>query len=181
YAGVFWGTSKGLGFLVFLQLILNAAQNVISINGFQVLYKVQVVGFSQRVLPVEEGFLMPFLASVALYCASQTLVLASGSVIYLYGYSKFQCFLSAEREKYHILSKHGHETMWAYWPHCWSLTVLVLMTGSLSPLIYDWTVVYRASLDTATLAATCGTVAHLFLWILLWMGLTLKVKRFLSL
>ncbi|MPC43320.1 hypothetical protein E2C01_036964 [Portunus trituberculatus] len=36
YAGVFWGTNKALGLVFFFQLILNAAQSIFSINGFQV-------------------------------------------------------------------------------------------------------------------------------------------------
>ena len=36
YAGVFWGTNKALGLVFFTQLILNAAQSIFSINGFQV-------------------------------------------------------------------------------------------------------------------------------------------------
>lgn len=74
----------------------------------QVLYKVQVVG-AEHVLPVFDGFLLPLPASVAVFTASQALVLASGSVLYLYGYVKFNAFLNAEKEKYHILSKHGHQ------------------------------------------------------------------------
>ncbi|XP_045123839.1 protein tincar-like isoform X3 [Portunus trituberculatus] len=177
YAGVFWGTNKALGLVFFFQLILNAAQSIFSINGFQVLYKVHVVG-AEHVLPVFEGFLLPLPACVAVFTASQVMVLASGSIIYLYGFVKFNSFLSAEKEKYHILSKHGHQvsTPWSYWPHCWALTVLVAMTAAASPLVYDWTVVYRSSLDTSVLAATIATIAHLFLWILLWLALTLKSR-----
>ncbi|XP_042234255.1 protein tincar-like isoform X2 [Homarus americanus] len=175
YAGVFWGTNKGLGLVFFTQLLLNAAQSIFAINGFQVLYKVHVAG-PDHVLPVFDGFVLPLAVCVAVFTAWQALVLASGSVLYLYGFLKFNAFLNAEKEKYHILSKHGHETPWSYWPHCWGLTVLVLMTAAASPLVHDWTVVYRASLDTSVLAATIATITHLFLWILLWMALTIKSR-----
>lgn len=36
YAAVFWGTNKSLSFLFLFQMLLNAAQNVLAINGFQV-------------------------------------------------------------------------------------------------------------------------------------------------
>ncbi|XP_042859825.1 protein tincar-like [Penaeus japonicus] len=173
YAGVFWGTNKGLGFVFFVQLILNAAQSIFALNGFQVLYKVHVAGPSE-VLPEFDGFLLPLPAIFAVFTASQALVLASGSVLYLYGFVKFNAFLNAEKEKYHILSKHGHQTPWSYWPHCWGLTVLVVMTASAAPLVHDWTIVYRTSLDASVLAATISTIFHLFLWILLWMALTVK-------
>ncbi|XP_071527440.1 uncharacterized protein [Panulirus ornatus] len=175
YAGVFWGTNKSLGLVFFIQLVLNAAQSIFAINGFQVLYKVHVVG-AEHVLPVFEGFLLPLPACVGVFTASQAMVLASGSVLYLYGFVKFNAFLNAEKEKYHILTKHGHQTPWSYWPHCWALTVLVLMTAMASPLVHDWTVVYRASLDTSVLSATIATITHLFLWILLWLTLTIKSR-----
>ncbi|XP_064078009.1 protein tincar-like isoform X2 [Macrobrachium nipponense] len=180
YAGVFWGTNKGLGLVFFTQLILNAAQSIFAINGFQVLYKVHIMG-PETVLPVYEGFLLPLPATLAVFTASQTLVLASGSVLYIYGFVKFNSFLNAEKEKYHILSKHGHQTPWSYWPHCWGLTVLVFMTAAASPLVHDWTVVYRASLDTSVLVATISTITHLFLWILLWMALTVKSRWYFKL
>ncbi|XP_069191966.1 protein tincar isoform X3 [Procambarus clarkii] len=176
YAGVFWGTNKGLGFVFFSQLLLNAAQNIFAISGFQVLYKVHVVG-AEHVLPVFEGFLLPLPVCVAVFSASQTLVLASGSVLYFYGLLKFNAFLNAEKEKYHILSKHGHQqTPWSYWPQCWGLTLLVLMTAAASPLLHDWTVVYRASLDTSVFVASIATIIHLFVWIVLWMILTIKSR-----
>ena len=65
--------------------------------------------------------------------------------------------------------------MWGYWPHCWSLSVLVLMTAGAAPLVYDWTLVYKYSLDSGVFAAICTTIGHLFLWILAWMALTIKV------
>ncbi|XP_069982540.1 uncharacterized protein [Penaeus vannamei] len=180
YAGVFWGTNKGLGFVFFIQLILNAVQSIFALNGFQVLYKVHVVG-PKEVLPDFDGFLLPLPAIFAVFTASQALVLASGSVLYLYGFVKFNAFLNAEKEKYHILSKHGHQTPWSYWPHCWGLTVLVVMTASAAPLVHDWTIMYRTSLDASVLAATISTIFHLFLWILLWMALTVKSKWYFKL
>ena len=45
-----------------------------------------------------------------------------------------------------------------------------------APLLYDYTVVYRASLDGAILACVCGTVLHLGLWLVLWLCLSLKKR-----
>ncbi|CAL4079306.1 unnamed protein product, partial [Meganyctiphanes norvegica] len=181
YASVFWGTNKGLGLVFFLQLLFNVAQSALALSGFQVLYKVQVAG-PEKVLPQYDGFLLPLPILVAVFNAFEAMVLASGSVIYLYGYYKFNGFLNAEKEKYHILNKAGHQpSPWGYWPHCWSLLLLVLMTATASPIIHDWTVVFRVTTDTSIFVATMATLAHLFLWILLWMVLTIKTNWYFKL
>ena len=42
------------------------------------------------------------------------------------------------------------------------------------PLLYDYTLIYKGSLDGTVLACVIGTILHLFLWIVIWLFLTVK-------
>jgi len=77
-------------------------------NIFQVLHKVRSIG-SDRVLVHFEPFLMSLSASAVVFTITQALVLFSSFVLYHYGWTKFQHFIASEKEKYHIMSKHGYE------------------------------------------------------------------------
>ncbi|XP_037781938.1 uncharacterized protein LOC119578425 [Penaeus monodon] len=154
----------------------HAGQSVFALNGFQVRW-----GWGGGGVADFDGSCCPAGYLRRLHRQPGSSCIASGSVLYLYGFVKFNAFLNAEKEKYHILSKHGHQTPWSYWPHCWGLTVLVVMTASAAPLVHDWTIMYRTSLDASVLAATISTIFHLFLWILLWMALTVKSKWYFKL
>lgn len=76
-----------------------------------------------------------------------------------------------------ILSKDGRDgNGWVYLPHCAALVVFLAIAICGAPLLYDYTVVYRGSLDGAILACIIGTIVHLFFWLLLWIFLTVKQR-----
>lgn len=90
---------------------------------------------------------------------------------------RFTAFLNQERERRVILSKDGRDgNGWVYLPHCAALVVFLAIAICGAPLLYDYTVVYRGSLDGAILACIIGTIVHLFLWLLLWIFLTVKQR-----
>ena len=60
-------------------------------------------------IPLNETFMLPLPITVGVFHGFVAMILASGSVMFFYGHVKFNSFLSAEKEKYHILSKHGHK------------------------------------------------------------------------
>ncbi|KAF2363614.1 hypothetical protein FHG87_005633 [Trinorchestia longiramus] len=173
YAGVFWGTNKAFGLLMFVQLLINCLHNIFSLNGYQILYKARSVD-PDRVLAHLEGFIMTVPVTVAVFTITQLLVLLSGCILYHYGWTKFQHFIASEKEKYHIMSKHGYEVRCGYLPHGLALLWVLFTTASTAPLLHDWVIVYTASYDTAVLAATLTCLMHILLWVLLWMALTLK-------
>lgn len=91
--------------------------------------------------------------------------------------SRFTAFLNQERERRVILLKEGREgSSWGYFTHCVALCVFLAISICSAPLLYDYTVVYRGSLDGAVLACIIGTVLHLFMWLVLWVFLTVKQK-----
>lgn len=65
---------------------------------------------------------------------------------------------------------------WIYFIHCTALCVFLAIGICSAPLLYDYCVVYRGSLDGAILACVVATVLHLFLWLVLWIFLTIKQR-----
>lgn len=63
-----------------------------------------------------------------------------------------------------------------YFIHCTALCVFLAIAICSAPLLYDYSVVYRGSLDGAILACIVATVLHLLLWLLLWIFLTIKQR-----
>ncbi|RLU25377.1 hypothetical protein DMN91_001533 [Ooceraea biroi] len=191
YPAVFWSCNKALGTIFSLQLVVNSAQSLLAYAGMSVLYKVQVVG-ALKVLPLlrhrtvattstistifgDSYFLLDPPVTLVLFALSSFLVLCSSMVMYFYAHGRFIAFLNQERERRIILSRESREgNGWVYLPHCAALVVFLAIAICSAPLLYDYIVVYRGSLDGAILACIIGTIFHLFLWLLLWIFLTIK-------
>ncbi|PSN54783.1 hypothetical protein C0J52_02015 [Blattella germanica] len=175
YPAVFWNTNKGFAALFSMQLLANGLQSLLSFAGICVLYRVQVLGAAEALpLPPQQPFLLNAHVSLALFVLSSGLVLASSLVLYLYGYGRFNAFLRTERERKVVVLGSTGAGGWGYFTHCAALCVLLALAVCHTPLLYDYTLVYRGSLDGAILATVVGAILHLFLWILLWLFLTLK-------
>lgn len=187
YPAVFWHTNKAFGTLFSFQLLVNGLQSLVAYAGMCVLFKVQVLG-AKEALPMlhlrtnhdsDDGspFLLNTHVTLALFILSNVLILSSSLVLYLYGYGRFTAFLDAERERRVIVLRHARSgSGWGYFTHCAALCVLLAIAVCNAPLLYDYTVVYRCSLDNAVLASVIGAILHLFLWVLLWLILTIKQK-----
>jgi hypothetical protein len=155
--------------------LANGLQSLLAFAGISVLYKVQMVGAAESLplLRTTQPFLLNAHVTLALFVLSSILVLASSLVLYLYGYGRFNSFLRTERERRVVLGGAGGPS-WGYFTHCAALCVLLALAVCNAPLLYDYTMVYRGSLDGAILATAVGAILHLFLWILLWLLLTIK-------
>ncbi|XP_018367019.1 PREDICTED: protein tincar isoform X2 [Trachymyrmex cornetzi] len=193
YPAVFWSCNKALGTIFSLQLVVNSAQSLLAYAGMSVLYKVQVVGalkvlphLRHRTVPTtstistifgDSYFLLDPPVTLVLFALLSFLVLCSSMVMYFYAHGRFTAFLNQERERRVILSKDGREgNGWVYLPHCAAFVVFLAIVICGAPLLYDFTVVYRGSLDGAILACIVGMILHLLLWLLLWIFLTLKQR-----
>lgn len=174
YPAVFWKTNKALSFLFSLQLMGNAIQNLMALSAMSVMYKVHVIG-PQNVLHKYEPFLLNTPISLLLYILSAIILTASSSVIYMYGYQKFMTFLQTERDKKTIVLAEGKTSLWMYFPHTAALCTLIALVVCNGPLLYDFTIIYKGSLDGTVLVFVIATVLHLFLWIVTWLFLTLKM------
>ncbi|XP_043481058.1 protein tincar isoform X3 [Leptopilina heterotoma] len=194
YPAVFWSCNKALGTIFSLQLVVNSAQSLLAFTGMSVLYKVQVVG-PLKVLPYlrhraistatttisklfgHSFFLLNPHATLGLFALSSLLVLCSSMVMYLYAHGRFMAFLNQERERRVIILKEGrYGNGWGYITHCAALCVFLAIAFCSAPLLSDFVVVYRGSLDGAVLVCIISTVLHLFLWLILWIFLIIKQK-----
>ncbi|CAH1115016.1 unnamed protein product [Psylliodes chrysocephalus] len=189
YPALFWATNKCLGLIFSFQLLINGIHILLSFAGMSILYKVHVVGV-WKALPLLKhnakvynfGNPTPFLlnsqVTFALYILSTLLVLASSIVLYFYGHTRFNAFLNQQRESKIITLKEegGGGNVWGYFTHCAALCVLLSIGICNAPLIHDYTVVYRGSLDDVTLVCIIGGIMHLFFWIVIWLFLTIKQK-----
>lgn len=173
YPAVFWNTNKGFSFLFSLQLLANSVQNLLALGGISIMYKVQMLG-PQNVLHKYEPFLLNTPICMLLYILGCIIVTTSSCVMYMYGYQKFMAFINTEREKNNIVLREGRTSLWSYFSHCSAMCVLIALAVCNGPLLYDYTLIYKGSLDGTVLACVIGTIIHLFLWIVVWLFLTVK-------
>merc|ERR1719336_3205039 len=85
-------------------------------------------------------------------------------------------FISLERDKNNIVLREGRTSLWSYFSHCSAMCVLIALAVCNGPLLYDYTLIYKGSLDGTVLACVIGTILHLFLWIVTWLFLTVKMS-----
>ncbi|XP_008202989.1 protein tincar isoform X3 [Nasonia vitripennis] len=202
YPAVFWATNKALGTIFSIQLVANAAQSLLAYAGMSILYKIQVVG-PMKVLPLlrhrtvptttstlsgigalssffgsDRFFLLNPHVTLGIFALSSLLVLCSSMVMYLYAYGRFAGFLNQERERRVIMSKEGRrrsEDMgWTYMTQPAALCLFLAIGICSAPLLYDYTVVYRGSLDGVVFVCIVGSIMHLGLWLVIWLFLSLK-------
>ncbi|KOX70133.1 Protein tincar [Melipona quadrifasciata] len=151
YPAVFWSCNKPLATIFSFQLIINSAQSLLAYVGMSVLYKVQVIG-PLKVLPVLRQ--------------QYRTISTTSSISTIFG------------DSYFLLNPHVTLILFALSSLlvlCSSMVMYFYAYGS-APLLYDYIVVYRGSLDGAVLACVVATVLHLFLWLFMWIFLTIKQR-----
>lgn len=178
YPAVFWNTNKCWGAIFSFQLFINGIQNLFIYAGVCILYKVHVIGPSGILssLPMKFGnhfFLLNPHVTLALLVFTICLVLSSSLVLYLYGYGRYNAFLRHEKAC-KVITVEGRE--WGYLTHCAALCVLLAITVVEGPLLVDLAVIYKSNLDSTVLFSVIAAVCHLFIWVVLWLILTIKQK-----
>lgn len=96
-------------------------------------------------------------------------------LFHFFTFTRLNSFLNRERARRIISMKdsQGGRT-WGYFTHCAALCILVAIGVCEAPLLYDFTLIYRGSLDLLVLIVILSSILHLFIWVLLWLILTLK-------
>nr|XP_018896638.1 PREDICTED: protein tincar-like isoform X2 [Bemisia tabaci] len=188
YPAVFWNTNKWFSVLFSFQLFVNGFQSILLYTGVSILYKIHVLGPSEMVSLVrhiagraglgsrlKSPFILNTHVTLALFAMSTILLLFSSHVLYLYGYGRFNAFLNREKARQVISIRESDSSRgWGYFTHCAALSVLLAVVVCEAPLVYDFSLVYRGSLDIAVLVSVLGAILHVFLWVLLWLILTIK-------
>lgn len=135
----------------------------------------QVLGVSKMVKELPGGtstynLVLDYLDTAVLFTITTVLIFVSNSIIYYYGYSRFNSFVKRQTG--------GHKTITdAYsslMPYCASVLTLLAVIASESPLLYNAIVVFRSSLNSVVLVCLLNSTAHVFVWIAMWSVLTLK-------
>lgn len=135
----------------------------------------QVLGVSKMIKEWPAGsstynLVLDYLDTAVLFTITTVLIFVSNSIIYYYGYSRFNSFVKRQTG--------GHKTVTdAYsslMPYCASVLTLLAVIASESPLLYNAIVVFRSSLNGVVLVCLLNSTAHVFVWISMWSVLTLK-------
>lgn len=193
YPSVFWATSKPFSILFTLQMVANGLSIVYDYLGSSILYKLQVVneaaGFKSSTL------LLNALVTISLLLLSVLLVLGSSHILYMYGHGK----LSLKMRERRVISVKSSQA-WIYFSHCSSLCFVLALAVVKAPLLHDLTMTYRENLSGTLFASgkigletfaqvtlitnsitvtpmppsALISVCQLFLWVVLWLGLTAK-------
>lgn len=90
-------------------------------------------------------------------------------VHYLYGHGRLSSVVISRK----LITMKATE-VWTYFAHCASFCFVIAISVVKAPLMYDLSATYRGSLDPAVLVAAMGSVTHIFIWIVIWLGLTAK-------
>ncbi|KAL3268994.1 hypothetical protein HHI36_008079 [Cryptolaemus montrouzieri] len=170
-----------------MQLLINSVHTLLSYSGMTILYKVQVAGIWKS-LPLlkhtnfalisskSTPFLLNAQVTLGLYLLSTLLVIASSLILYFYGHTRFNEFLNRECQLKIITLKSDIINKWNYFTHCAALCMLISVGICYAPLLHDYTFVYKGSLDDIILASIIGGILHLFLWVVIWLFLTIRQK-----
>ncbi|KAI1285980.1 Protein tincar [Halotydeus destructor] len=175
YPSVFWATNKSFGMVFSLQLFITNVTIMMAYSAFSVLYKVHVYGPERALLRYPSKLSLDIVQSALLAGLYIVSLIASGSVVYSYGYAKYSDWKRKQLMKCHITAPTmGPGRAWGYMPHFMALVSMAFISLSAIPLMYDLVLVYCGSLDSAALCGAAIVAFHLLLWMLLWLSLTIK-------
>ncbi|XP_037816402.1 protein tincar isoform X2 [Lucilia sericata] len=169
YPAVFWTTAKSFATIFSVQMIASALDIVFSFVGISNLFKLQIYSQGQ---PIQNaGLILNASVTLALFLLSVILILSSSMILYLHGHGR----LSAKMRDRSIISLKSNES-WIYFSHCASLCYVLALSVVKAPLLNDLNAIYRYNLHCPTFMAALVSVMHIFLWIIIWLGLTVKRK-----
>lgn len=116
------------------------------------------------------NLVLDYLDTAALFTVTTVLIFVSNSIIYYYGYSRFNSFVK-RRTSGHRTAVDAYSSLM---PYCASVLALLAVIAAQSPLLYNAVVVFRSSLNGVVLVCLLNSTAHVFVWIAMWSVLTLK-------
>ncbi|CAD6996182.1 unnamed protein product [Ceratitis capitata] len=167
YPAVFWTTTKSFATIFSIQMIAVAFDITFSYIGAANLYKLQVYS---EAMPIQNaGLILNGVVTLALFLLASVLMIASSMIMYLYGHGR----LAAKMRDRSLITMKSSET-WIYFAHCASLCYVLALAVVKAPLLNDLSVTYRSNLHCPTFLSALISVAHLLLWIVIWLVLTAK-------
>lgn len=118
------------------------------------------------------NLVLDYVDTAALFTVTTVLIFVSNSIVYYYGYSRFNGFV--KRQTGGGGHKAATDAYSSLMPYCASVLTLLAVVATESPLLYNAIVVFRSSLNGVVLVCLLNSTAHVFVWIAMWSVLTLK-------
>ncbi|KRZ14308.1 Protein tincar [Trichinella pseudospiralis] len=172
YPSVFWRASRSFSLVFSMHLMIHAISALFCFVAYSILRQVYIAGLYDPAHQTPFLLQEPFL--VIIYLATTAVMLFASMVVYGYGYNKYcLCVLSA-RGHCRLLHKVYSVYCEGYSAHIAAIVMLVMMVLCKAPILYDLMVLYQHQPQRMLLSCIISDVCYLFLWILLWLGLTLK-------
>ncbi|OUC49851.1 Sad1 / UNC-like protein, partial [Trichinella nativa] len=172
YPSVFWRASRSFSLVFSMHLMIHAISALFCFVAYSILRQVYIAGLYDPAHQTPFLLQEPFL--VIIYLATTAVMLFASMVVYGYGYNKYcLCVLSA-RGHCRLLHKVYSVYCEGYSAHIAAIVMLVMMVLCKAPILYDLMVLYQHQPQPMLLSCIISDVCYLFLWILLWLGLTLK-------
>ncbi|XP_053969445.1 protein tincar [Anastrepha ludens] len=167
YPAVFWTTTKSFATIFSIQMIAVAFDIIFSYIGAANLYKLQVYS---EAMPIQTpGLILNGVVTLALFLLSSALMISSSMIMYLYGHGR----LAAKMRDRSLITMKSSET-WIYFAHCASLCYVLACAVVKAPLLNDLSATYKNNLHCPTFLSAVISVAHILLWIVIWLCLTAK-------
>ncbi|XP_054167131.1 uncharacterized protein LOC128964535 [Oppia nitens] len=176
YPSVFWRIHKGFGFLFSVQIVINLVQSLLMYSAFQVAFKVLVCDPSLVLVRFKPSSSVTPLKLCFVFISYIILLTISGFPLYMYGLFKYREWRSSQNRRLHVTLKHNRLPMCGYLAHFYAFIALIVLAICVSPLLYQFVVIYCGSLDSSLLISIISTAIHLFSWVILWLILTIKSK-----
>uniref|UniRef100_A0A5S6QK96 Protein tincar n=1 Tax=Trichuris muris TaxID=70415 RepID=A0A5S6QK96_TRIMR len=173
YPSVFWRANRAFSFVFSCHLMIHAVTAVFCFVAYSTLRRIYITGYADQ-----NGYSTPFLLQepylLILYVATAAVMLLASVVVYSYGYTKFCLSSLMKRGQYRVQQKVYSIYCEGYSSHISAIVTLVMMVLCKAPTLYDLMVLYQHQSQVVLLSCIVADVCYLFMWILLWLSLTLK-------
>ncbi|XP_075676513.1 uncharacterized protein LOC113797793 [Dermatophagoides pteronyssinus] len=172
YPAVFWRCSKTFSLILTFQLVLNSVQCLITINSFEIGYKIFICDPTLMLIRFRESSSLSIgqLSSLTFF---YIIILQLSTIsLYVYGLSKYREYRLA-RTKY-FQYKYENYLLINLLPYVFAMIFFVIMSGIVGPLFYEYTIIYSGSLNSGALSMLLATIIYFICWILMWILLATK-------
>ncbi|CDW59387.1 hypothetical protein TTRE_0000772101 [Trichuris trichiura] len=173
YPSVFWRANRAFSFIFSCHLMIHAVTAVFCFVAYSTLRRIYITGYADQ-----GGYSTPFLLQepylLILYLCTSAVMLLASAVVYSYGYTKFCLSTLMKRGQYRVQQKVYSIYCEGYSSHISAIVTLVMMVLCKAPTLYDLMVLYQHQSQAVLLSCIIAEVCYLFMWILLWLSLTLK-------
>ena len=175
YSAVFWFTHKGFTLLFSTQLLAGLVNYMFCYCGFSVIYK---YALNQNSGPGSLRLPLPHPVIVTLFILSCSFIFFSSISVFNLGYyhfdKEYRTFLRNHRVQ--VSNRDANDCCQGYAPHCMASVMLLVIVCCKAPVMYCYFSWYGVTRDKLILSGIVCDVLYFFLWVVMWLGFTIKHK-----